>query len=246
MDGTSMTPSGSPSTSTNCDNQLLTDDDKLSFADIDVAQRGKSAPDSLSDNKESPRLITEFKNPTIKESVREIARSERSATSEYAVQGCTRGKDGKKFKTLASRVQRQMIVTNLIASASTPNEKRYHPDQKFENTYKMEPDIRFPVVECQQIISQVLSDHLTDVNYDRKECGKLAQILSQTIMVRMKEMTSVRHKYVCHVIVGEKHDQSIQMSSRCAWNPDADNYASANFLNSSLFAVGSVYGIYVE
>ena len=253
-----MTDCGSSSIISSAENNELSTDSKKHL-DVKEAKRGKSAPSWFSDNKESPqRLITEFNKQTIRESSREDTNSDRSVNSDSAVDGPTsRERDRRKFKSLVSHVQRHVTVTNLIRSISTAKQKdpekdtkdtkkHYHPDQRFENTHKMEPDRHFSVETCERIISEVLNEHLSGVKYDREECGKHAKNLSQTIMVRVKQMTSVRHKYVCHVILGAKQDQSVQMSSRCAWNPEADNFASANFQNSTIFAVGSVYGVYFE
>ena len=54
----------------------------------------------------------------------------------------------------------------------------------------------------------------------------------ETIKKRVKEECYLpRHKLVCQVVLGEMKDQGVRVTSRCLWDPDSDNYASAYYKN---------------
>lgn len=57
---------------------------------------------------------------------------------------------------------------------------------------------------------------------------------------------SSRYKFVVNVTIGQKAGQSLDISSRCIWNKDFDSMASGSFESPSLYAVGIVFGCYVE
>lgn len=55
-----------------------------------------------------------------------------------------------------------------------------------------------------------------------------------------------RFKIICIVHIGQLNGQGMQLGSRCLWDSSADTFSSFEFRNKSLFAVGSVYGVYYE
>ena len=56
--------------------------------------------------------------------------------------------------------------------------------------------------------------------------------ICETIKKRVKEECFIpRYKLVCQVVLGEMKDQGVRVTSRCLWDPDSDNYASAYFKN---------------
>ena len=55
-----------------------------------------------------------------------------------------------------------------------------------------------------------------------------------------------RFKIVCMIHIGQLKEQSMRIGSRCLWDPTNDSFASFEFRNNSLFAIGTVYGIYAE
>ncbi len=59
--------------------------------------------------------------------------------------------------------------------------------------------------------------------------------ICETIKKRVKEECYIpRYKLVCQVALGEMKDQGVRVTSRCLWDPDSDNYASAYFKNVSI------------
>lgn len=53
-----------------------------------------------------------------------------------------------------------------------------------------------------------------------------------------------RYKVLVHVLIGEQKGEGVRVATRCLWDAETDNYTSHTFLNDSLFAVATVYGIY--
>lgn len=73
-----------------------------------------------------------------------------------------------------------------------------------------------------------------------------SQVLSDEIKERCKGLNYERYKLVVSVVLGERRDQGIMISSRAAWDSKLDSYATYTFQNKSLFCTASVYGVYAE
>ena len=102
------------------------------------------------------------------------------------------------------------------------------------------------VLKVQEIIQGVLEGHLADKTYSpefsKSACIELADIIKE----RVKRLRYWRYKIICHVIIGDIHQQDVRVASRCTWNPDVDSFAEYEFRNFSLYAIGLVYGVYCE
>ena len=116
----------------------------------------------------------------------------------------------------------------------------------FQNSYKLEPDRRFPVHEVEKIAEQVLKENLKDKEYERNNCSELCSSLTRLIQAKVKSIGLQRYKLITVVSIGEKKSQSARVASRCLWNENFDNYASVSFCGESLFAQATVFGIYLE
>ena len=119
------------------------------------------------------------------------------------------------------------------------------PRRIYQNTYKTEPDQRFEVSTVSSIIQQTLST-LGDLNYDSNRCREHCKTLSNLIEKRVKQLNYTRYKIVCFVTIGELRGQGLHVASRCVWDSEKDNYATASYENSTLLAVGTVYGVYMD
>ncbi|XP_041063760.1 dynein light chain Tctex-type protein 2B [Carcharodon carcharias] len=126
----------------------------------------------------------------------------------------------------------------------------YQPirEVKCENTYKAQPDegCKFDPYKVQRILEGALSSYLADNKYNPVTCVQLVQSLTDHIRLKVKDINAPRYKLVCNVMLGQLNDQGILIISRCLWDTMTDNYATATFKNSSLFAVATVYGVYFE
>ena len=120
--------------------------------------------------------------------------------------------------------------------------------KRYENTYKMEPDHHFPVVQVTEIISEVFEEYLRGELYQVDFCHQMCITLSEVIKRRVKELGKIveRFKLVVTVSLGQNIGQGLTIASRSLWNEKTDSYASASLNNGSLFAVGIVFGGYHE
>ncbi|KAJ7332798.1 hypothetical protein JRQ81_014978 [Phrynocephalus forsythii] len=118
----------------------------------------------------------------------------------------------------------------------------------YENTYKTHPDedCKFNSSQVQQLLETVLANYLGDVKYNPANGGPSVQNLSDMIRNKVKDITPLRYKLVCNVFLGQKANQGLHIASRSLWDVENDNFASATFTNSSIFAVATVHGLYFE
>ncbi|XP_072429411.1 dynein light chain Tctex-type 5 [Chiloscyllium punctatum] len=126
----------------------------------------------------------------------------------------------------------------------------YQPirEVKCENTYKSQPDegYKFDPYKVQKVLEGTLSNYLANNSYNPVTSVQLVQSLTDHIRLKVKDINIPRYKLVCNVVLGQLNDQGILIVSRCLWDTLTDNYATATFKNTSLFAVATVYGIYFE
>ena len=116
----------------------------------------------------------------------------------------------------------------------------------YENTYQLEPAKRFQSSKVKTIIQDVLESHLKDEKYDPNSCRQLVKTLTEIIKGRVKDLQFARYKVVCMVTIGQLNEQGFRMGSRCVWDANRDTFATSNYKNKSLFAIGSVWGVYLE
>lgn len=70
--------------------------------------------------------------------------------------------------------------------------------------------------------------------------------LLQIIKARVKDLMIPRYKIVVVTHIGQLNEQSMQIGSRCLWDPASDTFSSYVFKNASLFALANVYAVYFE
>lgn len=120
---------------------------------------------------------------------------------------------------------------------------------RMANTYQMapRPEEKFNSIAAERIMTGVMQSYLAGEKYDKLLCTNLAKNLADVIKDRIKDQSfSPRYKYVCVVSIGQKKDQGMAVSSRCVWNTETDNYASASFSKGDLLAVATLYACYFE
>ena len=137
---------------------------------------------------------------------------------------------------------------SVLAMANEPGETSHKrkPRLTYENTYHLEPKEKFQASKVKAIIEDVLNSRLKDEVYDPKSCRQWVKTLSEIIKGRVKDLKYERYKLVVTVTIGQLKDQGFRMGSRCCWDAKQDTFATASFRNKTLFAVGSVWGVYYE
>ncbi|ESO96544.1 hypothetical protein LOTGIDRAFT_115685 [Lottia gigantea] len=122
------------------------------------------------------------------------------------------------------------------------------PEVVYQNTYKLSPDDadRFCARNIQQIIYSVLESTLRDKEYDAKRFANLGTQMADQIKERVKASGLTRYKLVAYVNIVQNIGEGFQLVSRCLWDPEVDNFASATYESKTFSAVGSLYAIYYE
>ncbi|KAK6182630.1 hypothetical protein SNE40_010271 [Patella caerulea] len=122
------------------------------------------------------------------------------------------------------------------------------PEVVYQNTYKLKPDEvdRFSTPKVEQIIYSVLESSLKDKEYDAKRCPSLGTKMADQIKEHVKASGLSRYKLVAYVTIVQNMGEGCQQASRCLWDPEVDNFATATFECKSFYAVGSLYAMYYE
>ncbi|KAK2543435.1 hypothetical protein Q9966_003208 [Columba livia] len=108
------------------------------------------------------------------------------------------------------------------------------------------PPKRFPVAAVDDILRDVLGSCLREQQYEPARCRDMAKDIAEVIKVRVKDLMIPRYKIVVVTHIGQLNEQSMQIGSRCLWDPASDTFASYVFKNTSLFALAVVYAVYFE
>lgn len=127
-------------------------------------------------------------------------------------------------------------------------QKRNIGNIQLENTYKIEPDgsNQFIAFKVRNAAQEVMDSVLQDKEYDAKTVSALVKVLVEKVKEKTKALKMTRHKIVVHAVVGQKGDQSVKATSRCLWNDKFDSHTSAEYESKHLFALVTVYGVYLE
>lgn len=144
---------------------------------------------------------------------------------------------------------RRYSMAESLQGRSLMSAGRERLNIRFENTYKMEPDEKFPIFKAKTFAEEVMESKLKDKEYNAEECPRLSLDVSDSIKQRIKaQCLPPRFKVVVLVTIGQVQDTqpSVAFTSRCIWNDKLDNYAEATFSSQHLYAVALVYAMYVD
>ncbi|NXX45780.1 TC1DA protein, partial [Tricholaema leucomelas] len=108
------------------------------------------------------------------------------------------------------------------------------------------PAGRFPLAAVDEILKDVLGSYLEEQPYEPARCRELAEAIAEVIKARVKELVIPRYKIVVVTTIGQLNGQSMQIGSRCLWDPASDTFSSYVFKSPSLFALANVYAVYFE
>lgn len=111
------------------------------------------------------------------------------------------------------------------------------------------------------MIDETLQRKLKEVTYSGDRIPELTKEITNELLQGTKRKLSEvyldrahgwlefnfdRYKFVVDVTICEAKNQGFRVASRCLWDLTTDSCASASFKNSSLFAIGVVFGCYFE
>jgi len=167
---------------------------------------------------------------------------------------------GKRWQDAINRVSlslksRRTSSSTARGSLHSDSEDAGHDGPKqppihYENTFQLEPkdNQKFPSKKAEDIIKETFSSNLSEKKYNPEQCKNITTQLTELIRTQIKQELGIhnRFKIVVLVMVGSMKGQGVRCASRCLWYPQFDRFASYSYYNESLFAVGTVYGVYYE
>ena len=122
------------------------------------------------------------------------------------------------------------------------------PNLPRPNTYRMEPDIdyRFRPYKIQDKIREVVVELMKDQTYNPTTVNNLVKDVSRSVHQLMKNFQLPRYKIIIQTVIGQKNEQLLRITSRCLWDPKTDNMISVNYESKDMFAVVTVYAVYLD
>lgn len=116
------------------------------------------------------------------------------------------------------------------------------------NKFRTEPvdKERFSIKKMEQYMSEILERFLTMEQYNPKRASVSAKQIAEDIKDSAKSLGFKRYKLISRVDIGSRQTQDIQVASKFLWNANTDNFASATYENDTMFAVATVFAVYMD
>ncbi|XP_050401376.1 dynein light chain Tctex-type 5-B isoform X2 [Patella vulgata] len=128
-------------------------------------------------------------------------------------------------------------------SCSTLDQQKFI---RYENTYQLEPDVKFQTKKVENIVADVFERELRDEKYDPVTSARSCLYLSDLIKEKVKLLNMKRYRIICIVIITEHAQQSMSVASRFCWDENNDNFVCSQYNQPMLHAVGMVFGVYLD
>ncbi len=119
-------------------------------------------------------------------------------------------------------------------------------EQELLHSYSIRPKIsqKFRPSDVKELLHTILLSNLADKEYNTETFTELARHICAEIKEKLKTLNYDRYKFVVNCVIGEQKGAGVNMSGRCMWDSDTDNYAESIYMNESLFCVAAAYGVY--
>jgi tctex1 domain-containing protein 2 len=119
-------------------------------------------------------------------------------------------------------------------------------EQELLHSYSLRPKIsqKFRASDVKELLHSVLLNHLADKDYNVDTCTELSRAISTEIKEKLKTLNYDRYKFVVQCVIGEQKGAGVNMTGRCFWDSDTDNFAESIYMNKTLFCAVSAYGVY--
>ncbi len=118
----------------------------------------------------------------------------------------------------------------------------------YENSYRTEPSegLKFRSDLASKVLTELLEDNLHGYKYSKNTAPNYCRALSTMAMDKMKAFKLPGYKYVCNVIILEQARQGFDLCSRCIWNAETDNSATATLKCEACIAIATVHASYTD
>ena len=148
-----------------------------------------------------------------------------------------------RYLSLSSSKAPYMGSSSRLTSATQRQEQRevYNP-----HLYKLEPSKRFYEPDVRKVIKDVLDSNLNGQNYNPEVFPNTARFLAELIKEKVKSFNYPRYKIISIVYIGQLREQGTRIVSMCLFDKRLDNFAQYRYEGNDFYAVGVVYGCYME
>ena len=119
---------------------------------------------------------------------------------------------------------------------------------KFENTYKLEPDVKPKLKPIHDLTENCLSSILSGQSYDPDVIRQLVPRIADEIKKRVKNSEGFvdRYRVLVSVWVGQNQFQDMRIVSKRLYLSKFDTFTEAKFVNSEIYACATVDLMYLE
>ncbi|XP_068949402.1 dynein light chain Tctex-type 5 [Petaurus breviceps papuanus] len=150
-----------------------------------------------------------------------------------------------KLKDIHSRAKDSMSTVSYVDEPGHHDDAS-RPAVQMGNTYQLGPSKCFPVDVVNHILKDVLTNYLQEEKYEPELCRQMTKTIAEVVKARVKDLMIPRYKLTVIIHIGQLNNQSLHIGSRCLWDDANDTFASFAFRNTSLFALATVYAVYLE
>lgn len=113
-----------------------------------------------------------------------------------------------------------------------------------ETRVKPSLETSFKVAKVREIMTKVMQTVLADKTYSGTEAGKWTKEISDGINREIKALNMDEYKHVVQVMIGQQTGAGCKYISKALWDVVCDHEVSEQLVNSSLFCIVAVFGIY--
>ncbi|XP_031548756.1 tctex1 domain-containing protein 2-like [Actinia tenebrosa] len=114
------------------------------------------------------------------------------------------------------------------------------------NSYAIRPNFKqkFRPAAVKTLIHDVLNEEIGNKKYDPEDSKDWPKLVSDALLVKLKELELDRYKFVVQVVIGEQRGEGVNVGCRCLWDSDTDNFAQDLLMTDTFFCVAAVYGVF--
>lgn len=117
---------------------------------------------------------------------------------------------------------------------------------KLENTYRLEPVAQVSRLALTKVIKDTFEGILDNKQYDEGEGPGLVKLLSDMIKEQVKSLGYQRYKIIATVALMPSKGTTLISASRFVWNDSSDTYAEYVYTNASIYAIGTVFTVFLD
>ena len=139
------------------------------------------------------------------------------------------------------------IGTGKAPSTASKDKSSIAPAVRYEPTYRMEPKERFSIRRAEEAMLAGMKFFLaSQPGYNATKCGGMTRLLVDDIKQRLKQLGYSRYKLVVQVLLTQKAEQDMKMSSQCVWDVKRDDVATVTYAIKDIMAIATVHAVYCE